>query len=151
MHKNPASEKQSQAGLSCEKALDGPIIEGNSHKLIVKIPNRVRSPAQSASGASFEDPPIVNSRGASPVLSEKHDPFDRSLKEKSDAFRANIASDVNTESWQSNDFKDVLTGSDEGDGSPAAITDEERCRTGDDSKNFQKLKLLPHHQEMNIN
>ena len=29
---------------------------------------------------------------------------------------------MNTDSWQSNDFKDVLTGSDEGDGSPAAIT-----------------------------
>nr|KYP52877.1 hypothetical protein KK1_025263 [Cajanus cajan] len=41
---------------------------------------------------------------------------------------------INTESWQSNDFKDVLTGSDEGDGSPAAVTDKERCRTGDDCK-----------------
>jgi hypothetical protein len=140
LHKNPASEKQSQAGLSCEKALDGPIFEGNSHKLIVKIPNRVRSPAQSASGASFEDPSIVNSRVSSPVLSEKHDPFDRSLKEKSDAFQANITSDVNTESWQSNDFKDVLTGSDEGDGSPAAITDEELCRTGDDGKKISEAK-----------
>ncbi|TKY55170.1 product protein [Spatholobus suberectus] len=42
--------------------------------------------------------------------------------------------DINKESWQSNDFKDILTGSDEGDGSPAAITDEEHCRTGEDCK-----------------
>jgi hypothetical protein len=138
--KNLASEKQSQSGLSCEKALDGPINDGNGHKLIVKIPNRVRSPAQSASGASFEDPSIVHSRASSPVLSEKHDQFDRSLKEKSDSYRANITSDVNTESWQSNDFKDVLTGSDDGDGSPPAITDEERCRSGDDSKKWVEAK-----------
>ncbi|KAG2411243.1 hypothetical protein I3760_Q018200 [Carya illinoinensis] len=140
LHKNPASEKQSQSGLSCEKALDGPGIEGNSHKLIVKIPNRVRSPAQSVSGASFEDPSIVNSRASSPVVSEKHDQYDCSLKDKSDGYRANNTSDVNTESWQSNDFKDVLTGSDEGDGSTAAVTDEERPRTGNKGKKLAKAK-----------
>ncbi|KAI5389829.1 hypothetical protein KIW84_075222 [Lathyrus oleraceus] len=59
------------------------------------------------------------------VLSEKHDQFDHDLKEKS-------GYDVNSESWQSNDFKDVLTVSDEGDGSPAAVTDEEHYRTGND-------------------
>ena len=138
--KHLASEKQLQSGLPCEKALDGPVNEGNGHKLIVKIPNRVRSPAQSASGASFEDPSLLHSRASSPVLSEKHDQFDRSLKEKSDAYRGNITSDVKTESWQSNDFKDVLTGSDEGDGSPPAITDEERCRSGDDSKKWAEAK-----------
>ncbi|KAB1202455.1 hypothetical protein CJ030_MR8G019527 [Morella rubra] len=138
MHKNSASEKQSHSPLLCEKAVDGAV--NDSHKLIVKIPNRVRSPAQSASGALFEDPSIVNSRASSPVLSEKLDQFDRCSKEKSDAYRANITSDVNTESWQSNDFKDVLTGSDEGDASPAAITDEERPRTGDDSKKLAEAK-----------
>jgi hypothetical protein len=140
LHKNPASEKISQSGFSSEKTLDSPVIEGNSHKLIVKISNRSRSPAQSASGGSIEDTSIMNSRASSPVLSEKHDQFDRTLKEKSDTYRANITSDVNTESWQSNDFKDVLTGSDEGDGSPAAVTDEERCRTGDDSKKLAEAK-----------
>ncbi|KAG2678990.1 hypothetical protein I3760_11G029700 [Carya illinoinensis] len=140
LHKNPASEKLTQSALSSEKTLDGPAAEGSSHKLIVKIPNRSRSPTQSASGGSIEDPSIMNSRASSPVLSEKHDQSDRNLKEKSDAYRANITSDVNTESWQSNDFKDVLTGSDEGDGSPAAITDEERCRTGEDSKKMAETK-----------
>uniref|UniRef100_A0A5B7BCU0 Putative BAH domain,TFIIS helical bundle-like domain isoform 1 n=1 Tax=Davidia involucrata TaxID=16924 RepID=A0A5B7BCU0_DAVIN len=139
LHRNSASEKLSQSGLTCEKAVDVPIVEGNTHKLIVKIPNRGRSPAQSASGGSFEDPSIMNSRASSPVHSEKRDQFDHNLKEKSDAYRANITSDVNTESWQSNDFKDVLTGSDEGDGSPAAIPDEERCGTGDDARKLAEV------------
>uniref|UniRef100_A0A5B7BCY6 Uncharacterized protein n=1 Tax=Davidia involucrata TaxID=16924 RepID=A0A5B7BCY6_DAVIN len=81
----------------------------------------------------------MNSRASSPVHSEKHDQFDRNSKEKSDAYRANITSDVNTESWQSNDFKDVLTGFDEGDGSPAAIPDEERCGTGDDARKLAEV------------
>ncbi|XVF12130.1 hypothetical protein REPUB_Repub08aG0088100 [Reevesia pubescens] len=134
LHRNPASEKILQSGLICEKAADAPIAEGNSHKFIVKIPNRGKSPAQSASGGSLEDHPVMNSRASSPVLSEKHDQFDRNMKEKSDSYRANVISDVNTESWQSNDFKDVLTGSDDGDGSPAAVPDEENCRTGEDAR-----------------
>ncbi|XP_057480872.1 uncharacterized protein LOC130767848 [Actinidia eriantha] len=132
VHRNSASEKLSVSGLTCEKELNVPFVEGNSHKLIVKIPNRGRSPAQSASGGSVDDHSNMNSRAASPVLSEKHDQSDHNAKEKLDANRANTTYDVNTESWQSNDFKDVLTGSDEGDGSPAALPEEERCRAGDD-------------------
>ncbi|XVE57098.1 hypothetical protein DITRI_Ditri04bG0064500 [Diplodiscus trichospermus] len=139
LHRNPASEKISQSGLTCEKAADAPIAEGNSHKFIVKIPNRGRSPAQSASGGSHEDHSVTNSRASSPVLSEKHEQLDRNLKEKSDTYRANVITDVNTESWQSNDFKDVLTGSDEGDGSPAAVPDEENCRTGEDARKITEV------------
>ncbi|KAK6920755.1 Bromo adjacent homology (BAH) domain [Dillenia turbinata] len=140
-HRNSAPEKLSQSGLTCDKAFDAPNIEGSSHKLIVKIPNRGRSPAQSASGGSFEDPSIMNSRVSSPVLSEKHEQFDRNSKEKGDAYRANAASDVHTESWQSNDFKDVLTGSDEGDGSPAAVTDEEHGKTTDNGRKMIETSI----------
>ncbi|KAG5019736.1 hypothetical protein JHK87_015591 [Glycine soja] len=133
LHKNLTSEKISQPGLM-DKALDGTSLEGVTCKLIVKIPSQGRSPAQSASAGSFDDPTIMNSRASSPVLPEKHDQFDHCSKEKSDLYRANIGSDINTESWQSNDFKDVLTGSDEADGSPAAVTDEERCRIVNDCK-----------------
>ncbi|QCE14187.1 Transcription factor IIS [Vigna unguiculata] len=132
-HKNITSEKISQPGLM-DKAVDGTSLEGNIPKLIVKIPNQGRSPAQSVSAGSFDDPTIMNSRASSPVLPEKHDQSDNSPKEKNDLYRVNIGSDINTESWQSNDFKEVLTGSDEGDGSPAAVTDEEHCRTGNDCK-----------------
>ncbi|CAL5441242.1 unnamed protein product [Camellia sinensis] len=131
LHRNSASEKCGEAGLTCEKVLDVPVVEGNTHKLIVKIPNRGRSPAQTASGGSVDDPSNMNSRASSPV-SEKRDQSGLNSKEKSDPNRANT-SDVNTESWQSNDFKEMLTGSDEGDGSPAAIPEEEQCRTGDDA------------------
>ncbi|XP_022736747.1 mucin-19-like isoform X2 [Durio zibethinus] len=133
LHRNPASEKISQSGLTCEKAVDAPMAEGNGHKFIVKIPNQGRSPAQSASGGSLEDHSVMNSRASSPVLSEKHEQLDCNMK-KSDTCRANIIADVNTESWQSNDFKDVLTGSDEGDGSPTTVPDEENCKTGEDAR-----------------
>lgn len=125
LHKNPASEKSLQPGMTSEKVLDAPAVEGSNHKLIVKIPNRGRSPAQSGSGGSFEDPSNMNSRASSPTHSERHDQLDCTLKEKVDVYRATGTSDVNTESWQSNDFKDILTGSDEGDGSPAAVTNED--------------------------
>ncbi|XWS37383.1 hypothetical protein CRYUN_Cryun19dG0038300 [Craigia yunnanensis] len=134
LHRNPTSEKISQSGLTCEKAADAPMAERNSHKFIVKIPNRGRSPAKSASGGSLEDHLVMNSRASSPGLSEKHEQLDRNMKEKSDTYRANVITDVNTESWQSNDFKDVLTGSDEGDGSPTAVPDEENCRTVEDAR-----------------
>ncbi|KAJ1387166.1 Transcription elongation factor, TFIIS/CRSP70, N-terminal, sub-type [Sesbania bispinosa] len=133
LHKKLTSEKISQSGLM-DKTVDETSLEGNTPKLIVKIPNQGRSLVQRASAGSLDDPTIKNSRASSPVLSEKHDQFDHVSNEKSDLYRANIGSDIKTESWQSNDFKDVLTGSDEGDGSPAAVTDEERCRTGDDCK-----------------
>ncbi|XP_057442991.1 uncharacterized protein LOC130734546 [Lotus japonicus] len=133
LHKSSTSEKISQSRLMV-KTLDETSIEGNTPKLIVKISNHGRGPAQRANVGSFEDPAIMNSRASSPVLSEKQDQFDHSSKEKNDFHQANIGSDIHTESWQSNDFKDVLTGSDEGDGSPTAVTDVERCRTGDDCK-----------------
>ncbi|GAB4845583.1 hypothetical protein Ancab_038985 [Ancistrocladus abbreviatus] len=123
-----APEKLLQSPVTTGDAL---VTEGNNHKLIVKIPNRGRSPAQSASGGSIEDPSFTNSRASSPVLSEKNDESEHSLREKNDSYRTVIASEVNTESWQSNDLKDV--GSDEGDGSPAAAPDSERCQTGDDT------------------
>ncbi|KAJ7945903.1 BAH domain [Quillaja saponaria] len=141
LHKTSASKKVSQSGLTCEKELDGPVAEGGSHKLIVKIPNRGRSPAQSASGGSFDDPSIMNSRASSPVLSEKHNQLDHCLKEKCDSYRANVTAVFNTESWQSNDFKDVLTGADEADRSPATATatDEEGCKTGGSDKKLLEL------------
>ncbi|XP_043806542.1 uncharacterized protein LOC110599610 isoform X2 [Manihot esculenta] len=131
LHRSQCAEKLSQSSLTFEKAVDVPLAEGNNHKLIVKIPNRGHSPAPSASGGSLEDPSVMNSRASSPVLSEKHDQFDRTLKEKNDGYRANTMSNVNNESWQSNDFKEVLTGSDEGDGSPATVP--ENCRTVEDT------------------
>ncbi|XP_057464564.1 uncharacterized protein LOC130754374 isoform X1 [Actinidia eriantha] len=136
-----ASEKLSQSAFTGEKGLDAPIAEGNSHKLIVKIPNRGCSPAQSASGGSVEDPSIMTSRASSPVLSDKLDQYDRLSKDKSDANRVNTIFDVNTESWQSNDFKDGLTASDKGDGSPDA-TPQEQFRAGEEGPILAELSKV---------
>ncbi|KAG5618318.1 hypothetical protein H5410_018142 [Solanum commersonii] len=137
-HRNPSSEKLLQSAVSGEKTMDVPVLEGSGHKLIVKIPNRGRSPAQSASGGSYEDPTNMSSRASSPVLSEKSDQFDQTLKEKTDADRSNL--DTNAESWQSNDFKDILTGSDDGDGSPAAVPEEVRSKIVDDSRKSAEVR-----------
>ncbi|KAF8399305.1 hypothetical protein HHK36_015170 [Tetracentron sinense] len=133
LNKNLPSEKVSQSGLTCERALDMPLVDHGNSRLIVRFPNHGRSPARSASGGSFEDPSIMVSRASSPGLSEKHDHHDRKVKGKSDACRANVASDVNTESWQNNEIKDGLVRSDEGDRSPTAVLVEERSRSGEES------------------
>jgi len=139
LHRNPGSEKLQQSSLACDQALDVPTAEGFSHKFIVKIPTKGRSPAQSSSGGTLEDTSVMNSRDSSPVPSERHDQFDHNLKEKINSYRVNIASDVKTESWQSNDFKEVLTGSDEGDGSPATVPDEEHGCMGDDASKLGEV------------
>ncbi|KAH1030331.1 hypothetical protein J1N35_042505 [Gossypium stocksii] len=93
-----------------------------------------RGPAQSVSGGFLEDQLVTNSRASSPVLSEKQEQFKQNMKENSGTYQENVMTDVNNESWQSNDVKDLLTGSDEGESSPAAVPDEEYCRTGEDLK-----------------
>ncbi|KAK6143816.1 hypothetical protein DH2020_024164 [Rehmannia glutinosa] len=131
-HRSTAAlEKLSHSALNGDRVVEGPISEGSSHKLIVKIPNRARSPAQGVCGGSLEDPSVMSSRAASPVLLNKHEQSDHVSKDKSDATRCNVASDMNT--WQSNDPKDVPTGS-EGAGSPAVRPDEEQSLTTEDSK-----------------
>ncbi|MCD9644429.1 hypothetical protein HAX54_032638 [Datura stramonium] len=134
LHRNPTTEKLLQSALSGEKTVDVPAVEGSCHKLIVKISNKGRSPARSVSGGSYEDPTIMSSRASSPVLSEKNDQLDRNSKEKNDAYRSNVTFDVNAESWQSNVLKDVLTGSDEGDGSPVAVLEDERSKTAGEGR-----------------
>ncbi|XP_047340880.1 uncharacterized protein LOC124944624 [Impatiens glandulifera] len=103
------------------------VVESN-HKLTVKIPNRGCSPAHSVNEGSIDDPSTMNSRASSPIL---HDLSDRNLKEKPSLVGAS-ASDANAESWQSNDFKEVLVGSEEGDASPAGIPEAGNRNTCDD-------------------
>ncbi|KAK8559464.1 hypothetical protein V6N13_026886 [Hibiscus sabdariffa] len=53
---------------------------------------------------------------------------------KSGTYQENVVTDVNVESLLRNDFKYVLTGYDEGDGSAAAVPDEENCQTKEDAR-----------------
>ncbi|XP_019102858.2 uncharacterized protein LOC104885715 [Beta vulgaris subsp. vulgaris] len=61
-------------------AVEASVQESNNHKLIVKISNRARGPAQSISGGCIEDISCRNSRASSPALSEKHDVTDVSMR-----------------------------------------------------------------------
>ncbi|EOA23391.1 hypothetical protein CARUB_v10016567mg [Capsella rubella] len=131
--RNVPSEKISQSSLTSEKTVEVPLTEGCSNKLIVKLPNRGRSPAQSVSGGSLEDPAPVNSRASSPVHAVKQELCDNNAREKNNSYRANVTSVLNAESWQSNELKDILTGSQKAAGSPLAVPDDERGITLEDS------------------
>ncbi|CAI9112562.1 OLC1v1013028C2 [Oldenlandia corymbosa var. corymbosa] len=131
--RNAAPEKLQSASLT-DKASEVPPVEGSTHKLIVKIPKRGRSPSQSISGGSVEETFVTSSRASSPVLSDKHEPSERNVKEKGDASRKNFSSDGSAESWQSTDFKDLQAGNDEGHGSPATLREEERSRIAEDAR-----------------
>ncbi|XP_075514062.1 uncharacterized protein LOC142549143 [Primulina tabacum] len=112
--------EKSQPSSTFGRAVEGPITEGSSHKLIVTISNRVRSPAHGVSGESLEDPALMSSRASSPTLLDKHEQFEHTSKDKTDV-------------WQ-NDSKYLLTGSGEGAGSPVALPEEERSVTTNDSR-----------------
>ncbi|CAH9090367.1 unnamed protein product [Cuscuta europaea] len=144
-HSNP--ERVSQSVVVGDNPTDLSGVERGDQKVIAKIPNnRIQSPAHSVSGGSCEEEPnIVNSQASSPVVLEKHVQPDRNVKANSDDLcrsnnNNNIISDVNAESWQSNDLKDILTGSDEGDGSPTQLAEDER---EDDRKGGGVSKTVP--------
>ncbi|KAL6579892.1 hypothetical protein OROMI_007916 [Orobanche minor] len=130
-HKNTVLEKLSHSTLASESVDEGPIIEGNSHKLIVKIANRTRSPVQGISGGPLDDPTITSTRVSSPMLFNRHERSDHASKDKSDASRPIVATDMNA--WQNNDPKDLLSAS-EGAESLAVLHDEAQSMTTEDSK-----------------
>ncbi|PKA51474.1 putative mediator of RNA polymerase II transcription subunit 26c [Apostasia shenzhenica] len=129
--RNPTGEKVSQAGMSCERTVDLPTSDYvSSHRLIVRLPNPGRSPARSTSGGSLEDP-SPGSRASSPCVQDKSDHVDKKMIGRTDSTPIHITSDVNAESWQSNDVKDGLVISDEGDRS--TIIPDEECRASEEA------------------
>lgn len=132
-HKTTGVEKLSQPILSSsERVLEGPVNEGSSHKLIVKIPNRVGSPALGVSSASLEDTTYTSCQTSSPVLADRHGQFDRTVKERSNVHQ-NAAADVNVGLLKNNGPKDVLSIPTEGVGSPA-VPDKENSMATVDSR-----------------
>nr|CAD1825305.1 unnamed protein product [Ananas comosus var. bracteatus] len=103
-------DKALQGGLACEKPLDTPVGDlGNSHRLIVRLPNPGRSPVRSATGSAFEDLSITGSRMASP--GNEHS--DQKMKQRGDSSRSQGHTEVNTESPLSRDAKEGPAGSEE--------------------------------------
>ncbi|KAJ0988229.1 hypothetical protein J5N97_006585 [Dioscorea zingiberensis] len=124
-----------KSGLACERQPDTPLADhGNSHRLIVRLPNPGRSPARSASGGSFEDPSTTGSRGSSPGVIDKNDP-ERRIKVNGDTCQTNISAYAHIDPWQSVDSNEGLVVSDEGAKLQAANEDEP-CRNVDESGKF---------------
>ncbi|XP_073139271.1 uncharacterized protein [Henckelia pumila] len=117
--------EKSQPSSTFGRALEGPVTEGSSHKLIVTISNQVRSPAHGVSGESLEDPGLMSSRASSPALLDKHEQFEHTSMDKTDL-------------WRNDDSKDLLTGSGEDAGSPVALPEEEQSVTTDDSRRLSE-------------
>ncbi|KAM0936490.1 putative transcription regulator IWS1 family [Dioscorea sansibarensis] len=125
-----------KAGLTCERQPDTPIADhGNSHRLIVRLPNPGRSPARSASGGSFEDPSTTGSRGSSPGVADKIDHIDRTMKVNGDTCQGNISAYAHTDPWQSVDSKEGLAISDEGVKSHSTNEDKP-CKNIDETGKF---------------
>ncbi|XP_047966165.1 uncharacterized protein LOC125210656 [Salvia hispanica] len=128
--RNCTSDKVSQSGMATERVSDGPLLEAGSPKLIVKIPNRSRSPSQGVSGVSPEDPSALSSQSSQPVLLDKLDQVDNNSRTKSDALRCKASPDENAESCRVNDMKGIVTGS----GSAAVLLEEEKSMSTEDSR-----------------
>ncbi|VFQ73392.1 unnamed protein product [Cuscuta campestris] len=138
LQKDYVTEKFSQSAVLGERAVDVPVAEVSSDRLGVKRLTRGCSPTNTVSIGSYEDPSIMNSQASAPLISEKYDQY---AKGQNDAYELNAASDVNEESWHSNDLKDILTGSDEGEESPAVLPDEGDSKMADDGKTMEVLKV----------
>ncbi|PKA51467.1 putative mediator of RNA polymerase II transcription subunit 26c [Apostasia shenzhenica] len=129
--RNPTGEKVSQVGMSCERTVDMPTSDHvSSHRLIVRLPNPGRSPVRSSSGGSLEDP-SSGSRASSPRVHDKSDHVDKKMIGRTDSARADVSSDANAESWQSNDVKEVLVISNEDDRS--TVMPDEECRASEEA------------------
>ncbi|CAN8277460.1 unnamed protein product [Cochlearia groenlandica] len=133
------SEKLSQSILPPEKTLDVLVSEGCSNKLIVKLPNRGRSPIQRVSGGSFEDHAASSNSAPSPIPSDKLDQFERNVKEINDTCRANFGPDANTETSQNSDLKLRSTVSDEVACSPFVHAGDEHGGAVNDSSKVAEI------------
>ncbi|KAK4766998.1 hypothetical protein SAY86_014749 [Trapa natans] len=138
MHKNVIPDKASQSGIINEKATDvAP--EVNSHKFIVKIPNRSRSPSQRAVRGSTDDSCAVNSGPSSSAPLERHDQLDAGIEDRANASQATASLDANAECWQGNDFRDSLNPNGDGDGPVDPGLSEEHLSVDGTNKKMAKL------------
>ncbi|KAK4773339.1 hypothetical protein SAY87_028358 [Trapa incisa] len=138
MHKNAIPDIASQSGIISEKSADvAP--EVNSHKFIVKIPNRSRSPAQRAVRGSADDACAANSGPSSPAPLEQHDQLDAGIEDRADASQANASLDGNAECWQGNDFRDNLNPNGRSDGPVDPALSDDHLSVGGNIKKFPVL------------
>ncbi|XP_019427631.1 PREDICTED: uncharacterized protein LOC109335858 isoform X2 [Lupinus angustifolius] len=130
--RNSPAEKVSPTQTSQEKSPDHPLADqGNSQRLILRLPNSGRSPSRGASGGTFEEPAILCGKASPPA--DKNESQDRRVKAKTDCLQTYVASNLINDASDSNG---ALTGFEEGKGSPVS---DERCRATEDSNKVAEL------------
>ncbi|CAA7397828.1 unnamed protein product [Spirodela intermedia] len=140
LSRNLQLEKVPQHGLPGERTGDAPSADhGNNQRLIVRLPNPGRSPARSTSGGCFEDSSQTSTWSSSPVAAEKVGHINQRTKLKNDDCRASVTTDVNAESWHSNDLKGA-DGVDGADKSTTAVRDEKHMSTDKSGKAADAFK-----------
>ncbi|CAL0317245.1 unnamed protein product [Lupinus luteus] len=123
--RNSAAEKVSSTQLPHEKSPDQPLAnQGNSQRLVLRLPNTCRSPSRGASGGTFEEPAILCGKASPP--SEKNESHDRRVKAKTDCLQTNVASTLINDA---SDANGAFTGFEEGKGS---LVGDERCMASED-------------------
>lgn len=135
LSRNMSSDKVSQSGVTADRLPDPPAENGNSQRLIVRLPNPGRCPTQSASSSSFEEPPVSGSRASSPVAMERRDP-DEHKKVKENL--SNSATDANAKSSVTNHDDKGAVESDESGRSPATLDEEPRSDGGNGKQDVAK-------------
>ncbi|TKY50385.1 mediator of RNA polymerase II transcription subunit 26c [Spatholobus suberectus] len=123
--RNSPSEKVSPTLVSHEKSADQSLTDqGNNPRLILRLPNTVRSPSRGgASGGSYEEPAITCSKASSPA--DRNENQDRRVKTKTDCLLTHVSNMINDVC----DANEALIGVDEGKVSPMV---DERCRANED-------------------
>ncbi|KAL8132422.1 hypothetical protein AgCh_008065 [Apium graveolens] len=103
-HRSLSFEKSSPTGLTSERTSDALNVDnGNSRRLIVRLPNTVRSPACSGSGGSAEDVSATLGKDSPLMQVEEHLGHDGKLKGKMGTFQRNGALNVNGDTNQPKD------------------------------------------------
>ncbi|KAL1318111.1 hypothetical protein AAHE18_15G182400 [Arachis hypogaea] len=118
--RNSPSEKVSPTRVAHEKSPDQPTDQGsNNQRLILRLPNTVRSPSRGANGGSSEEPAIPCGKASPP--SDKNESQDRRVKAKNDGLHTIASSNVITEA--------CATSCEDHNGSPLG---DERGRVNED-------------------
>ncbi|XAR51826.1 hypothetical protein NMG60_11006569 [Bertholletia excelsa] len=134
LSRNVASEPVTLAKGMDERVTDALLVDHeNSQRLVVRLPNTVRSPSPSASGGSLDDLSASTLSKASPSAeSEKLDHYDRKAKGKSDAFAASIASNSNMDLCKGTDG--LVSSGNGSAASPGVLLNDRNKIADDDNK-----------------
>ncbi|KAI3665930.1 hypothetical protein L6452_44565 [Arctium lappa] len=124
--RNFASEKGSPTTYTSERVSDVSLVDnGNSQRLIVRLPNTGRSPVRTVSGETPEDSSTISGKGSLVVPSEKQDHHEQKVSGKVDVVQGNNVPNMDANLSQG---KDGLVGRDEVKEATVGLPFDERVR-----------------------